>query len=1008
MLLRRLHLLLLALMLFAAGAPASAKNYTFNGSAISGCPLSGSTYTCASLAMLDWNDSMTIVSGYTVNITSDATFGYSQSLAMSGSAILASTGNLDIGGIATNNLNISGGTLIANGTFSVGAQVQTLTANIKAGTANLGTGSTLNITGNVAVIGDVNIASNTTITGAISGATVTTNSPVTLTGNVTASNSFTLASGSTVKGNVTAPVVSLLAASSTVTGNVTAKTSLQLGSSVGVTGDVATGTLTLDASNAIINGNATVDSAVLNWAGRVTKTIYCTGGTTAGQCDCVTNNSGYPVNTASGPHCQGKTVPLHHFQIGYDPTGSVCAPSTVTVTACADAACTSTYGGGATVTVGAAGQTGTPVAIGTSGVAQANVNFAQAGTATLQASGAATAGTNTCRLNGAASAGANCQVSVAASAYTMRVGSANMPANAGFPAESAQTLTVSAVRYDDASKACVPTFKNVTRNATFSCAYANPASGTLPVRLADSAGREIPLNATQSATAACGTGQSLALGFDTGGQATVPLKYADAGQVKITLVDSGANSPGQASVSPTFAPAAFTVATNAIPAPYAAANATQVPYIAGLAFGATVKALNAANATTPNFGNESPQQTVRLSPTPCRPTQGVQLGGSPSATVTKGVVAISGLSYPETGTIDLTAALTGNSYLGTNQAPTGSTNTATSPGCTGAVGPFIPAYFTLGVDADWTRKATVSGGTQLLQYYSGETTPTAQKTVIKLKITAYNYVNGVTANYAGTDASPITLSAFDAVTGAALAGTFDRPARPTTDTACGTAQVCPTEFSGGFANWAGNYTFAAKPGAQPTAQTQVRVRATADDGATSANLPATASKEPVLMIRSGRVRLTNGFGGIGKLDLPVSIEYYTGQTWVRNTEDSTTAFSANAVSVGTNAAVGAVTATLSKPFANGTATLSLTPAAGARRGSVPYAVNLGPTTANTSCYYNKTAPNMSGSTGANLAFLRSPDASCTGNGAVDPSALATFGVYAPETKRIIHVREVFR
>lgn len=998
MLLRRLYLLLFALMLFAAGAPASAGNYRFDGTAVSGCPLSGSTYTCAGVPLPNWNDSMTIVSGYTVNITSDATFGYNQGLTMSGSAVLSSTGNLDIGGIATNNLKISGGTLVAGGTFSVGAQNQTLTADIRAATANLGTGSTLNITGNITASGDVNIASHATITGAISGATVMTNSPVALAGNIVATNAFTLASGSTVNGNVTAPVVNLLAASSTVTGNITARTSLQLGSSVGVTGDVTTGTLTLDASNAIVNGNATVDSAVLNWAGRVTKTIYCTGGTTPGQCDCVTNNSGYPVNTANGPHCQGSAAPLDHLQIGYDPTGSVCAPATVTVTACANAACTSTYGGGATVTVGAAGQAGTTVAIGASGVAQAAVNFTQAGTATLAASGASTAGATTCRLNGASGAGANCQVSVAASAYTLRLGSGTLPATAGFPAESAQTLTVSAVRYDDAAKACVPTFKNVTRNATFSCAYANPASGTLPVRLTDNAGREIPLNATQSATAACGSGQALALGFDANGQATVPLKYADAGQVKITLVDSGANSPGQASVSPTFAPVALKVAAAMGAAPYVAARTT---------FGATVTAVNGAGAATPNFGNESPQQTVRLSPVACRPAAAVgQLGGTPSAAVGKGVVTIAGLTYGETGSIDLAAALTGNSYLGTDQAPVGTTNTGVTPGgaagCTGAAGPFIPAYFTLDVDGAWTRKATV-GGTQLLQYYSGETTAAGQKTVIKLKITAYNGVNGVTANYSGSDARRITLSAIDAATNAALGGTFGRAAAPAADPTC-TAQVCLSEFSGGSATWTGNYTFAASP----TAQTQLRIRATDSDGATSANLPASVGKEPVLLIRSGRVRLTNGFGGIGRLDLPVSIEYYTGQAWVRNSEDSTTAFGANAVSVGTNTPVGAVTATLSKPFANGTATLSLTPPAGARRGSVPYAVNLGGATgANTSCYYNTAAPNMSASTGAQLAFLRSRDASCNRN-SVDPSALATFGVYAPETKRIIHVREVFR
>ena len=92
-------------------------------------------------------------------------------------------------------------------------------------------------------------------------------------------------------------------------------------------------------------------------------------------------------------------------------------------------------------------------------------------------------------------------------------------------------------------------------------------------------------------------------------------------------------------------------------------------------------------------------------------------------------------------------------------------------------------------------------------------------------------------------------------------------------------------------------------------------------------------------------------------------------------------------------------------FTNGAATLSLTPS-NKNRGSIPVAINLGPPTdATTSCYYNAATPNMKGSTGAALAFLRSTDPSCNRSGA-DPSAMATFGVYAPETKRVIHVREV--
>lgn len=997
MLLRRLHLLLLALMLFAAGAPASAKVYQFAGKAVGDCTLSGSTYTCPSLPLPNWNDGMTIASGYTVNITSDATFGYSQSLSMSGTAVLSSTGNLDIGGITTNSLDISGGTLIAGGTFSVGAQNQTLTADIRAATANLGTGSTLNITGNVTATGNVNIASHATITGTIRGVAVTTNSPVALTGDIVATNSFTLASGSTVKGNVTAPIVSLLAASSTVTGNITAKTSLQLGSSVGVTGDVATGTLTLDDSNAIINGNATVDSAVLNWAGRVTKLIYCTGGTTPGQCDCVTNNSGYPVNTVNGPHCQGKTLPLDHLQIDYDPAGSVCAPSTVTVTACANAACTSTYGGGTSVTVvakgpGAGGQTTTTVvAVGASGMTQASVNYPQAGSVALSAtSSTATASAMTCRANGSTHTTAgSCPVSVTASAYVMTLDGAS--GTTGYVAESARTLTVSALSAATAAngspQACTPMFKDVKRGATFTCAYANPTTGFYPVRLNGKA-----LNAAglpDKGKTCDSAGQALTLSFDANGNATLPLQYADVGKVTLTITDSNASSPPPANLDMIFAPAAFTVGVTMGAAPYVAARTT---------FDAKVTAVNGANVTTPNFGRESPQQTVALGATGCRPaTARATYSPQPSSTVSQGVVTFSGLTYAETGSLDVDAALTGGSYLGTGLSATGTTNTNVTPGaaagCTGAAGTFIPAYFTIATDTTWTRKATL-GGSQRLQYYSGERS-------IQLTITARNAVNGITANYTSPYARQINLTAFDGASNVPLNGTFSRSA-VTTDPACTSAQLCPAEFNKGSATWTGSYTFAASP----TGQTLVRVRATGEDGATSGAIPAGVSPEPVVLIRSGRVRLTNGFGGMGNLDLPVSLEYYTGQTWVRNAEDSTTSFTKAAVAVGTGAALCSGKPALTA-FANGMATLCLAPS-GTQRGSVPYAINLGTTNgANASCYYNTAAPNMTDSTGAKLAFLRSGDASCKRN-SVDPSALATFGIYAPDARRVIHVREVFR
>jgi MSHA biogenesis protein MshQ len=220
------------------------------------------------------------------------------------------------------------------------------------------------------------------------------------------------------------------------------------------------------------------------------------------------------------------------------------------------------------------------------------------------------------------------------------------------------------------------------------------------------------------------------------------------------------------------------------------------------------------------------------------------------------------------------------------------------------------------------------------------------------------------------------------------------------------AQVRAADFAAGVATWTGSFTFAYN--LMP--QTRMRMRATeigqgiAYPVSSSAIPPGGAvPAEPTLLLRIGRIRLSNAFGGIGKLTLPVALEYYTGQTWVRNSEDTTTQIGAgkDAVWIGKSFDVDVGLTN----FTNGAATLSLTPKT-LQRGSTPVAINLGPPgDVTTSCYYNATAANMTGKSGAALAFLRSTDPSCNRTGA-DPSAMATFGVYAPETKRVIHVREV--
>jgi MSHA biogenesis protein MshQ len=71
-------------------------------------------------------------------------------------------------------------------------------------------------------------------------------------------------------------------------------------------------------------------------------------------------------------------------------------------------------------------------------------------------------------------------------------------------------------------------------------------------------------------------------------------------------------------------------------------------------------------------------------------------------------------------------------------------------------------------------------------------------------------------------------------------------------------------------------------------------------------------------------------------------------------------------------------------------------------GSLDFALNLGATTTDQSCLGAHPA-----STGAALPWLRSQNGACSTLWDRDPSARATFGIYAPETRKTIHVRELF-
>jgi MSHA biogenesis protein MshQ len=194
------------------------------------------------------------------------------------------------------------------------------------------------------------------------------------------------------------------------------------------------------------------------------------------------------------------------------------------------------------------------------------------------------------------------------------------------------------------------------------------------------------------------------------------------------------------------------------------------PLLAGEDFTAAVTALNAANGATRNFGREIAPEKPLLQAKPCQPSvTSALLSQDPNPALSGGVYTFNNVEWSDVGSIDLQAALTNTTYLGTDKAPAvGTTNVAAS-GCTGAAGMFIPAYFTVEPDAAWQRKATLAG-TQWLQYYSGEPG-------LQLKVTARTVQNGVPQSYADPLARDVAFSALDPA-GAAL-GVPERSRPPT-------------------------------------------------------------------------------------------------------------------------------------------------------------------------------------------------------------------------------------
>ena len=670
----------------------------------------------------------------------------------------------------------------------------------------------------------------------------------------------------------------------------------------------------------------------------------------------------YPVDTtvlasdiAATHTCSGAS--LHHLEIRHaSGTGLTCTPSTVTVAACQDAACTSVYTGGVTGSLTSSG---------------ASVSWPDGSAFSIAAGGSTVDVRLQVTAAGSALIGTGTLTPSAASATTCNFGSPSCTftaADSGLlfdvpnhAAETSQSFTVSAVKKADNSLACVPAFASVSKSINFKCNYSNPTTGSAPVRVGGS-------SVACAANGASSTGAGVSLAFDATGKATTSLLYADAGQIALTATYTGSGSDAGLSMTGTDS---FIAA----PASLAFSGVTSGNIKAGSAFSATVTALNSAGAATSNFGKETSPATVSLAfarrtPTGTNANGVVVSDGSFSGTLgsfSSGAATATNLSWTEVGTGDLTASL--SNYLGSGLSASGST------GSGGAVH-VIPYHF---------KVVVTSQGCGSFTYAGGQTFSTT--------VTAQNAANANTVNYDGSFGSPVS-KAVTLADASALGGTISTG-----------PHIAASVFRLGIGTGTASYGFASKQ----TAEKTLLLSASDTDGATSVGTAQTGNSTT---LRSGRLRVANGFGSEkSALQLAVLAEYWSGNAWVLNSADSCTVVPAASVALSnyrdkTGAAVTAATQWTTTAsaitLASGQGTLTLSAPSSGRTGTVDLALNLGSTAADQSCLATHPA-----STAGNLAWLRSRFGNCAATFDRDPSAQATFGVYSPETKKTVHVREIF-
>ena len=736
--------------------------------------------------------------------------------------------------------------------------------------------------------------------------------------------------------------------------------------------------------------------------------------------------------TAFGGFAIGHSNAVNHYLVSNAATGVNCVAEIVTITA-HNLAHGAISAAGRTITVaanrvaGAAGNHGDWTLVTGSGVlangtaddgvatyafatGESSVVLALKDTRVQTVNIAVTDGTAT-DVSGTANAdaGYNQDLSFVNAGFRITDGGAP-PAAATIATQTAGTASASyglqAIRTDNNTGACVGAFANGTDVLVELASQCNNPIACVAGQNATILNNALSATIASNPNAAVTAYTSRSLRFGANSQALFTLNYPDVGAISLYAryeipLGTGAGSGNFMTGSSNqfvVKPAGFTLSNiqqTAVPnlANPGAANATGAKFVkAGEALSVTVTARNSAGGATPNYGQETTPEAVRLTGSL---VSGLGLTNNPAlanptafGSFSAGVATGTTFSWTEVGIITLTPSVGDADYLSVGNV----TGTASSN-----VGRFYPDHFALSTGPVLTNRSTsscspVSNFTYMNEPMSLAFSLTAQGPVPG-NATLVNFVTSATP--ANNFAKLATATPIPAAFGFGLLnGTTDLSTRldPNLGIAgswlAGVLNATATLAFSRNAGPDGPYA-ALKIGLAPVDSDGVQLLSGALDMDVTAPPGNDHAQAAQTQVRFGRLTLGNTFGS-ELLDLPIPMEtqyYNSSGVYVTNVDDSCTTIALNNVSLSSGAA------TIGGAFASGKGNLKITKPLS--KVSIDLCVDLdGAAPTDPVCV----------ASGANKAWLQWKWSGSAFD--QDPKARATFGVYK-SADEFIYLRENF-